>query len=276
MYLRHPISVGQSYFWPAVWFPGCHCPTFDGSWVAEVLLGPWGHLGMGTLLLQQLLAPPMWFPYTWAILSQVTFASALPGDGIWPQTPVGNTRSPPSCGTPSTSLHLGLLQFSAHSQSFLEGLYPAHREGVEIAHRWELTAGALTRPLFLLPWGNLAHLHSFPTFLFFTSVDFGFPLVGCLWPDFSQQLFFSGALVWTGIFSYFEFCILLSASCFPNPLLGWSAPPGHPKAVSSLHVLCQVHLLPLSGISSSFHCSCLQNSSLCRQQEKKIEEKEFY
>lgn len=82
----------------------------------------------------------------------------------------------------------------AHSQSFLEGLYPTHRVGMEIAHRWELTAGALTRPLLLLPWGNLANLRSFPTFIFCTNVDFG-----VLWSvvcDLTfHTSFFSGALL---------------------------------------------------------------------------------
>lgn len=50
----------------------------------------------------------------------------------------------------------------AHSQSFLEGLYPTERVGVEIAHRWEPTAGALTRLFFLLPW--LTYIHSLPSF----------------------------------------------------------------------------------------------------------------
>lgn len=63
----------------------------------------------------------MWFPYTWAILSLATFASILPRSVIQPQTHVGNRRSPLSCGTPTTSLHLGLLQFSASSLTILFG-----------------------------------------------------------------------------------------------------------------------------------------------------------
>lgn len=51
---------------------------------------------------------------------------------------------------------------------------------MEITYRWELTAGALTRPLFLLPWGNLSNLGSFHTYFFFTNVDFEVPSFSCL------------------------------------------------------------------------------------------------
>lgn len=112
-----------------MWFPGCHCPTFGDSRVARVLPGPWGQLGMGTLLLQQLLVSPVWFPYTWAIVSLVTFASALPRNGIWPQIPVGSTRSSLGCGTPTTSSHLGLLQFSASSLTIVSGRALSYTQG---------------------------------------------------------------------------------------------------------------------------------------------------
>lgn len=52
--------------------------------------------------------------------------------------------------------------------------------GLEITYRWELTAGALTRSLFLLPWGSLSNLGSFSTFFFFISADLEVPSLGCL------------------------------------------------------------------------------------------------
>lgn len=159
-----------------MWFPGCHCPTFDGSWVAGVLPGPWGQLGMGTLLLQQLLFSPVWFPSTWAILSLVT--SVLPGDGIWPQTPVGNTRSSLSCGTPTTSLHLGLLQCAASSLTILFGRALSYREG-RSGNCTQMGANSWCFNKTLLS-ASLANLHSFLTFLFFSNVNFGIPLVSCL------------------------------------------------------------------------------------------------
>lgn len=124
--------------------------------------------------------------------------------------------------------------------------------GLEITYRWELTAGALTRSLFLLPWGSLSNLGSFSTFFFFISADLEVPSLGCLWPDFSLELFY-GTLVRTSIFSHHEFCIQLSTSCLANPSPGWSAPSGPTTAVSSLPMMCQVQLLPPSGISKGSH-----------------------
>lgn len=175
---------------------------------------------MGTLLLQQLLVSPVWFPYTWAIVSLVTFASALPRNGIWPQTPVGSTRSSLGCGTPTTSSHLGLLQFSASSLTIVSGRALSYREGRNGnctqmgANSWCFNKTLLSASLG--EW--LIYVHSLPSFSAPMSIlEFLWSVVCDLT---FHTSFFSGALLRTGIFSYCEFCILLSASCFPNPLLG--------------------------------------------------------
>lgn len=108
-------SGTQNWFWSATWLSSCQHHTFSGGGVARILCG----LLMVTLLFQQLLFFPMWFPYTWAMLSLVTFASVLLKNVIWPQTLVGNRWSPLSHRTPTTSSHLGHLQFSARSVTTL-------------------------------------------------------------------------------------------------------------------------------------------------------------
>lgn len=103
--------------------------------------------------------------------------------------PASNRRSHLSCGTPTTSLHMGLLQFSASSLAVLFGralFYTDGRNGNCI--QMGITAGALTRSLFLLPWGILSNSCSFCIFFFFTSVDFEVPSFSCLWSDLSQKV----------------------------------------------------------------------------------------
>lgn len=213
------------------------------------LPGPWGQLGTGSLLLQQLLVSPMWFPYTWAILPLVTFA--LPGDGLKPLW--GAQDLPQAVGHPPQARIWVSSSFQpAHSQSFLEGLYPTEREGVRIAHRWELRESASFNPLpsFSSPLQILEFLWSVvcdPTF------HKSFFLVE---PWYEQASF---------PFVSFAFCSVQAAS----QIHSWAEVLHQDIPKQSPHSLCQVHLLPLSGISSSFHCRCLQNSSLCRQQGKK-------
>lgn len=181
-------SMGQSYSWPAVWFPGCHCHLWwqlSGHQGFAWALGTAGDGDSAASAISPCGFPLLgqcwhWWPLPLHCLEMASGPKAL-WEAQGPLWAVGHP--PPACTWASSSFQ------AAHSQFFLEGLYPTERVGVEIAHRWELTAGALTRPLFLLPWGNLANLCSFPTFIFFTNVDCEVPLVSCLWPDLSQKLF---------------------------------------------------------------------------------------
>lgn len=138
---------------------------------------------------------------------------------------------------------------------------------MEITYRWELTAGALTRPLFLLSWGILSPSGSFKTFFFYHRCRFGSSFIQL----FVTWLFTKAFPCKKSIFSCHEFCFQLSTSCFPNPPPGWSAPSGPTKAVSSLHIMCQVHLMPLPSISRGFNQSYLQNWSLYREQQQQKE-----
>lgn len=176
--LQHRVFSGtQNWFWSATWLSSCQHHTFGGGGVARILCG----LLMVTLLFQQLLFFLMWFPYPWAMLSMVTFASVLPKNVIWPQTLVGNSQSPLSHRTPTTSSHLGHLQFSARSVTtlFWKALfYRDDRNGNYIQmgiNSWCFNKTPI--PAFL------------GTFFFIIGVGLEVPSFSCLWPDFSLKLF---------------------------------------------------------------------------------------
>lgn len=175
--------MGWSYFWLAMWLSSCQCLTFNGSWVASILPGPWEELLMVTLLLQQLLV--------FSDVVSLHLGNPVTGDlCLWPQTHVGNRRSPPSCGTPTTSLHLGLLQFLPNSLTILFGRALFYIDD----RNWNYIQMGINSWCFITTpisasWGNLSNLGLFHTFFFFTNVDFEVPSFSCLWPDFSQKLF---------------------------------------------------------------------------------------
>lgn len=248
-------------------------PLMAAQWPG-FCLGLGGQLGMGTLLLQQLLVSPVWFPCTWATLSLVT-SVLLPGDGIWPQTPVGNTRSSLSCATPTTSLHLGLLQLSASSLTIVFGKVLSYGEG-RSGNCTQMGANSwcFNKTLLSVSLGESGWFVLIPYLPFLHQCRF--------WSSFGQLfvtwLFTKRFFKWSSGMNrhLFLLWVLPSAQCklLPKSIAGLKC--SIRTSQSSLHILCQVHLLPLSGISSSFHCSCLQNSSLCRQQEKKNRGKKYF
>lgn len=260
--LQHRVFSGtQNWFWSATWLSSCQHHTFGGGGVARILCG----LLMVTLLFQQLLFFLMWFPYPWAMLSMVTFASVLPKNVIWPQTLVGNSQSPLSHRTPTTSSHLGHLQFSARSVTtlFWKALfYRDDRNGNYIQmgiNSWCFNKTPI--PAFL---GNSVSFRFIQDLLFYHRCRFGSSFIQL----FVTWLFTKAFSCKKSIFSCHEFCFQLSTCCFPNPPPGWSAPSGPTKAVSWLHIMCQVHLMPLPSISRGFNQSYLQNWSLYRGQQQ--------